>query len=143
MGEQLVMASTALAVTLNAAAWFLAHALAPQQAPTTAQAPAPANSAQSTDKPADKPADKSADKVADKPEFKQEELDQMLAPIALYPDALLSQVLMASTYPLEVVEADRWAKANKTLKGDPAAKALEKEKWDASVKSLIDFASIL
>ena len=46
------------------------------------------------------------------------QLDQLVAPIALYPDPLLAQVLMASTYPLEVVQADRWAKANKSLKGD-------------------------
>jgi hypothetical protein len=46
------------------------------------------------------------------------ELDQLVAPIALYPDALLAQVLMASTYPLEVVQADRFAKANASLKGD-------------------------
>ena len=52
-----------------------------------------------------------------KPAFKPEELDQMLAPIALYPDSLLAQVLMAATYPLEVVEADRWVRANKNLKG--------------------------
>ncbi|HYA27210.1 MAG TPA: DUF3300 domain-containing protein, partial [Acidobacteriota bacterium] len=52
------------------------------------------------------------------PAFKQEELDQFLAPIALYPDALVSQILMASTYPLEVVQAERWAKQNTSLKGD-------------------------
>ena len=48
------------------------------------------------------------------PPFKKEELEAILAPIALYPDALLAQIFMASTYPLEVVEADRWAKQNKT-----------------------------
>jgi hypothetical protein len=75
--------------------------------------------------------------------FKPEELDQMLAPIALYPDSLLGQVLMASTYPLEIVQADRWAKANKNLKGDPLAAALEKQGWDPSVKSLINFPQVL
>src|SRR4030095_13200456 len=63
----------------------------------------------------------------------------MLAPIALYPDSLISQVLMASTYPIEVVEADRWAKANASLKGDELATGLEKQSWDASVKSLVNF----
>src|SRR4051812_39765601 len=53
--------------------------------------------------------------------FKQEELEQVLAPLALYPDALLSQVLMASTYPVEVVQAERWTKDNKALKGDALA----------------------
>ncbi|MFA6412191.1 MAG: DUF3300 domain-containing protein [Syntrophales bacterium] len=77
------------------------------------------------------------------PQFKQEELDQMLAPIALYPDSLLVQILMASTYPLEIVEAARWAKANQNLKGDPLTTALEKQNWDPSVKSLINFPSVL
>ena len=75
--------------------------------------------------------------------FKQEELDQILAPIALYPDDLLSQVLMASTYPLEVVQAERWQKQNKSLKGDALAQALEKQDWDPSVKSLVNFPDVL
>jgi hypothetical protein len=75
--------------------------------------------------------------------FKQEELDQMLAPVALYPDSLLGQVLIASTYPLEIVQADRWAKANKNLKGDPLTAALEKQNWDPSVKSLVNFSQVL
>jgi hypothetical protein len=58
------------------------------------------------------------------------ELDALVAPIALYPDALLTQVLMASTYPLEVVQAERWAKANKSLKGDKLKDALAKQDWD-------------
>jgi hypothetical protein len=76
-------------------------------------------------------------------QFKQEELDQMLAPIALYPDSLLVQILMASTYPLEVVQADRWAKQNKDLKGDALTTALEKQGWDPSVKSLVSFPQVL
>jgi len=75
--------------------------------------------------------------------FKQEELDQMLAPIALYPDELLSQILMASTYPLEIVQADRWTRQNKNLKGDALAQALEKQNWDPSVKSLVNFPQVL
>jgi hypothetical protein len=75
--------------------------------------------------------------------FKQEELDQMLAPVALYPDSLLGQILIASTYPLEIVQADRWAKANKNLKGDPLTAALEKQGWDPSVKSLVNFPQVL
>jgi uncharacterized membrane protein YgcG len=78
-----------------------------------------------------------------KPAFKQEELDQMLAPIALYPDSLLTQILMASTYPLEVVQADRWAKQNKDMKGDALAKTLEAQTWDPSVKSLVNFPQVL
>jgi hypothetical protein len=75
--------------------------------------------------------------------FKQEELDQMIAPIALYPDSLLTQILMASTYPLEVVQADRWTKQNKDMKGDALAKALEAQPWDPSVKSLVNFPQVL
>ena len=78
-----------------------------------------------------------------KPVFKPEELEQIVAPIALYPDDLLSQVFMASTYPLEVVQAARWAKANKALKGDQLAAALEKQPWDPSVKSLVNFPQTL
>ena len=77
--------------------------------------------------------------------LKKEELDQLLAPIALYPDDLLSNVLMASTYPLEVVQAARWVKepANAKLKGDALEKALEKQDWDPSVKSLTPFPEVL
>lgn len=75
--------------------------------------------------------------------FKPEEIEQLVAPIALYPDSLVSQILMASTYPLEVVEADRWAKQNKNQKGDAFAAALEKQTWDPSVKSLTNFPQVL
>src|SRR5437899_85791 len=75
--------------------------------------------------------------------FKQEELDQILAPIALYPDVLVSQVLIASTYPLEVLQADRFAQQNKNLKGDALTKALEAQDWDPSVKSLVNFPQVL
>lgn len=94
-----------------------------------AQAPAPA-AAPAAAAPAAKP-------------FSKEELDQMLAPIALYPDALLSQVMMASTYPLEVVEAARWSKANPNLKGDAAVKAVQDKNWDVSVKSLVAFPQVV
>jgi hypothetical protein len=73
----------------------------------------------------------------------QGELDALVAPIALYPDALLAQVLMASTYPLEVVQADRFAKANSSLKGDKLDGALAKEDWDASVKTLVATPTVL
>lgn len=78
----------------------------------------------------------------DGPTFKQEELDQLAAPIALYPDSLIAQILMASTYPLEVVQADRWTSQNK-LEGDALAQALEQQTWDPSVKSLVNFPQVL
>jgi len=67
----------------------------------------------------------------------------MVAPVALYPDALLSQVLMASTYPSDVAEAVTWAKANQSLKGDDAVKAVENQPWDPSVQSLVAFPQVL
>ena len=72
-----------------------------------------------------------------------EQLDQMMAPVALYPDPLLAQVLMASTYPLEVVQADRWAKSHRNLKGDALTSALTNESWDDSVKSLVQVPTVL
>lgn len=75
--------------------------------------------------------------------FKTEELVQMLAPIALYPDSLVAQILMASTYPLEIVEAERWVRQNKELKGDALDTALQAQSWDSSVKSLCHFPVIL
>src|SRR5256885_1544931 len=73
----------------------------------------------------------------------QQELDQMLAPIALYPDSLLSQIFMASCYPLEVVEAARWSRGNPGLTGQQAVDAGEQKDWDASVKSLAAFPEVL
>ncbi len=75
--------------------------------------------------------------------FSQPELDQMLAPIALYPDGLLSQMLMASTYPADVVEAARWSRAHPSLKGDAAVNAVTGRQWDISVKSLLAFPQVL
>jgi Protein of unknown function (DUF3300) len=78
-------------------------------------------------------------------EFNPEQLDAMLAPVALYPDDLLVQTLMAATYPLQIVEAARWLQSdnNKDLKGDALAKALEPLPWDPSVKSLVPFPQVL
>jgi len=75
--------------------------------------------------------------------FKKEEIEQLVAPIALYPDALVAQILMASTYPLEVVSAARWSKANPNVKDRALEDALQKETWDPSVKSLTAFPSVI
>src|SRR5262245_9167471 len=75
--------------------------------------------------------------------YSQAELDQMLAPIALYPDPLLSQILMASTYPLEVADAAQWTRANPGLQGDAAVQAVRNEDWDPSVQSLVAFPQVL
>jgi len=75
--------------------------------------------------------------------FKKEEIEQLVAPIALYPDALVAQILMASTYPLEVVSAARWSKANPNVKDKALEDAMQKQTWDPSVKSLAAFPSVL
>ena len=75
--------------------------------------------------------------------YSRAELVQMLAPIALYPDALLSQILMASTYPVEVIEGDRWVRRNPELKDASLDAALVDQAWDPSIKAICHFPSIL
>ena len=82
-------------------------------------------------------------KPADGKTFSQQDIDELLAPIALYPDALLAQVFMASTYPLEVVEAARWQKANAALKDKALEEALNQQTWDPSVKALTAVPQVL
>jgi hypothetical protein len=79
------------------------------------------------------------------PSLRAEQLDQLLAPIALYPDALLAQMLMAATYPLDIVKARRWFQdpRHAALSGEQLAAALEPETWDPSVKALVTFPQIL
>jgi Protein of unknown function (DUF3300) len=72
-----------------------------------------------------------------------EQLQRLVAPIALYPDSLVAQILAASTFPDEVVEADRWVQAHPDLKGDALAKAVDDQPWDPSVKALAAFPSVL
>lgn len=97
----------------------------PAQAQTTAAAPAQAQAASTS------------------AAFKDEELDQMLAPIALYPDSLLAQVLMASTYPVDFQAAVTWSKAHPDDKGDAAIAKVDSQPWDPSVKSLTAFPQVL
>jgi hypothetical protein len=73
----------------------------------------------------------------------QAELEQILAPIALYPDTVLSHILVASTYPLEVVQAERWALQNAELQGQQAVEAAQENDWDPSVQALVAFPQIL
>jgi len=72
-----------------------------------------------------------------------EELDQLVAPIALYPDELVAQVLAAATYPAEIVEADRWLETRSGLDRGTLAKAIDSQPWDNSVKALAQFPSVL
>ena len=75
--------------------------------------------------------------------LKPEQLDQLVAPIALYPDTLLSEVLMASAYPTDIVQAERWLESHKNLKGDQLKAAVEKQDWDDSIKSLVATPDVL
>jgi hypothetical protein len=102
-------------------------------------------SAQTADNP---PAPSSAAQPASQPPqsaelLKPEQLEALVAPIALYPDELLANVLAASTYPLELVQADRWLKGRKDLKGDALKKEVEKQSWDDSVKALASTADVI
>ena len=114
-----------------ALAWLAAPPAAPQDAGQS-----PAQTA-----PQEAPSDAAA--AAQSGSFGAEQLEQIVAPIALYPDALLAQILMASTYPLEVVEAARWMEKNSKLTGDKLEAALKEHTWDPSVKSLCGFQDVL
>jgi hypothetical protein len=72
-----------------------------------------------------------------------EQLQQLVAPIALYPDALIAQILAAATYPDQIVEAEKWLEKHKHLEGEKLAKEADKEKWDPAVKALIQFPAVL
>lgn len=133
--------SQTMVVLLLSSAPFGALAQAPttdgtpvQQAPGAQQAPVAAPRPPAADQ---------AQVASDKPLLRSVELDQLLAPIALYPDPLLSNVLIASTYPLEVVQADRWLQQNKSLQGDQLAAAASKQSWDDSLKALVATPSVL
>lgn len=111
---------SAMALCLLPTVCGLASAQTPAAPPAAAPAPAPAGKA-----------------------FSEQEIEQLVAPIALHPDALFSQILMASTYPLEVVEAERWIKKHSDLKGKALEDALQSQPWDPSVKSLTVFPQVL
>ncbi|MEK1904838.1 MAG: DUF3300 domain-containing protein [Pseudomonas sp.] len=114
---------------------------APPQAQATAApaatAPAPAAAPDAAPPPVPAPAP-APDTV-----FKPEELDQMLAPLALYPDSLLAQVLMATTYPGDVADAVTWSKAHPDASGDDAVRQVANQPWDPSVQSLVAFPAAL
>jgi Protein of unknown function (DUF3300) len=98
---------------------------------------------------ADQDAQGSAQSIGDQPQRTQyteetpEQLQQLVAPIALYPDSLVSQILAASTFPEQVVEADRWVQAHPDLQGDALGQAVDQQPWDPSVKALTAFPSVL
>ena len=149
---QLATMTAVCALAGAAAAQDMPSAASPPQAVAPAQqasapqatAPQPAAPAQQASAPqATAPQPGPATPAANP--LNQGQLEQIVAPIALYPDPLLSQVLMASTYPLEVVEAERWTRdpAHGSLKGDALTQALKDENWDPSVKALAPFPRLL
>jgi hypothetical protein len=75
--------------------------------------------------------------------FSETDLEQIVAPIALYPDSLMLQIMMAATYPLEVVQASRWLSANPDLTGDKLDEGLKGQDWDPSVKSICNFREVV
>src|SRR5580704_12698125 len=101
--------------------------------------PQPVSAAQDQDAQASAPPSQAPPYTQQTPD----QLQQLVAPIALYPDSLVAQVLAASTFPAEVVEADRWVQAHPDLKGDDLAKAVDQQSWDPSVKALTAFPSVL
>lgn len=116
-----------------------------QPASTPAQPPAPAQDQAPAAQPQDQASDRAKDqeRIHEQTPLGQEQLDQILAPIALYPDNLLAQVLTASTYPLEVVMAARWIKEHPDVKGDALDQAMLKQPWDPSVKGLTAVPQVL
>src|SRR5512139_3976588 len=116
-----VLLALALLVAVPVATWA--------QTPAPAQSPAVSAAAP----PAQPPAE----------QLKPAQLEALVAPIALYPDELLANVLAASTYPLEVVQADRWLKERKSLKGDALKTEVDKQSWDDSIKALTSTPDVL
>src|SRR5437868_6897077 len=77
------------------------------------------------------------------PKIPNDQLDSLVAPIALYPDPLLAQTLAASTYPLEVIQLQQWMDRNKNLKGKALADAVAKQPWDPSIQALVEFPDVV
>jgi len=125
-------------VLLVFALLVVAPAAAAQTADTPAAPPAPSQPA-----PPEAVQPQPAQPEPGQPLLKPEQLDALAAPIALYPDELLANVLAASTYPLEIVQADRWVNGHKNLKGDALKKEVDKQAWDDSVKALATTPEVL
>jgi hypothetical protein len=123
------------------AAWVTVLLLVvPPLAPAQTPPPPPAGPAPAAPPPGSAPSGSAAPQANP---FTAEQLDQLTAPIALYPDQLVAQVLMAATYPLEVVQAARFIKDNASLKGDALNEKLKQYDWDDAVKSLVTFPQVL
>src|SRR4029077_18545577 len=85
---------------------------------------------------------KTAD-AGEAPKIPADQLDSLVAPIALYPDQLLAQALAASTYPLEIIQLQQWMQRNKNLKDKALSDAVEKQPWDPSIQGLAAFPDVI
>jgi hypothetical protein len=101
------------------------------------ESPAPAQQAQS------QVMTTTTNEQAPAPKIPNDQLDSLVAPIALYPDPLLAQTLAASTYPLEIIQLEQWMNKNKNLKGKALADAVEKQNWDPSVQAMAVFPDVV
>src|ERR1700741_4329885 len=140
LSGQMQMLALLMSLALVFAGWPQALNAYPQDAQQ--QQPAPDQQQQGQDQNQDQGQDQSQGQ----PAYTQqtpEQLQQLVAPIALYPDSLVAQILAATTFPAEVVEADRWVQAHPDLKGDDLAKAVDQQPWDPSVKALTAFPTVL
>ena len=112
-----------------------------QQSPAPAATPAPAETAAPA--PAATPAEGEAEQPPENSAFTREELEKLLAPIALYPDPLLAQMLPASAYPVQIVQAQRWLDKNKALVAKNDYSGIDNQNWDPAVKALARFPDVI
>ncbi|MGC2733223.1 MAG: DUF3300 domain-containing protein [Candidatus Acidiferrales bacterium] len=117
---------------------FIAY---PQCTSAFQDSPGPQQDAQQPDAP--QPAQNGAPQSPAYTPQTPEQLQQLVAPIALYPDSLVAQILAGSTFPAQIVEADRWIQDHSDLKGDALAQAVDQQSWDPSIKALTAFPTVL
>ena len=110
-----------------------------QNSPPPAATPAPAETAA----PAATPSEGEAEQSPENSAFTREELEKLLAPIALYPDPLLAQMLPASAYPVQIVQAQRWLDKNKALVAKNDYSGIDNQNWDPAVKALARFPDVI
>src|SRR5436189_5899098 len=104
---------------------------------------APDNHAIAQTSPAPTPAANTTTTESDAPKIPNDQLDSLVAPIALYPDPMLAQTLAASTYPLEIIQLKQWMDKNKSLKGQALTDAVGKQPWDASIQSMASVPDVV
>src|SRR5436305_13597261 len=104
---------------------------------------APDNHAIAQTSPAQTPAANTTTTESDAPKIPNDQLDSLVAPITLYPDPMLAQILAASTYPLEIIQLKQWMDKNKSLKGKALADAVAKQPWDPSVQGLVAYPDVV